>query len=180
MKKSNIIVTGTAALVAIAAITGVAFSALAQRTTTSVNSTTANNAPGGRMGQWQNLTDEQKAEREAQMEAHRQEMETVRTAIKTAMSQGYQAWVTAVKKYNGETAQILDEVTADNFAKYVEASGYMEQARTYQEKARTILNEIGVHDGMGKGMGMGGGRGMGGFGGPHGQINNTGQAGASN
>jgi hypothetical protein len=81
------------------------------------------------------------------------------------MAQGYNAWVTAVKKIHGESAQILNQVTAANFTKYVEASGYMEQARTYSEKARTILDEIGVQGGMGKGMGMheGGGMGMRGF-----------------
>jgi hypothetical protein len=159
MKKSNIIMAGSAALVALAAVTGVALSTYAQTNTVSSSSNSSTTQNSFKNGRYANLTDEQKAA----MEARRQEMEAVQTTIKTAMSQGYDAWVAAVKKAYGDTAQILDGVTADNFAKYVEASGYMEQAKTYSQKARTILDEIGVQGGLGSGMGKheGKGRGMG-------------------
>ena len=152
-----------AALVALAAVGGVAFSTYAETNTacSSCNSSaTQNNFKNGR---FTNLTDAQKLEMQTKMEANRKAMEASQAEIKTAMAEGYEAWVAAVKKIHGESAQILSQVKADNFAKYVEASGYMEQARTYSEKARTILDEIGVQGGMAGGMGKheGKGRGMG-------------------
>jgi hypothetical protein len=153
MKKSNIIMASAAALVSLVAISGVAFSTFAQTNAGSASdntSTAQNNFKGNRFA---NLTDAQKLEMQTQMEARQKTMETNQAEIKTAMAQGYDAWVAAVKKINGESAQILSQVTAENFAKYVEASGYMDQAKSYSEKARTILDEIGVQGGMGGGMG---------------------------
>jgi hypothetical protein len=162
MKKSNIIMASAAALVALVAVGGVAFSTFAQTNadSSSNTSTTQNILKGDRFA---NLTDAQKLEMQTKMDAQKKAMEANQAEIKTAMSQGYDAWVAAVKKINGESAQILSQVTADNFAKYVEASGYMDQAKTYSEKARTILDEIGVQGGMGEGMGRHEGGGMRGF-----------------
>lgn len=148
MKKNSLLLTGAAALVALVAVSSVAYMTYAQ---TNTDSNSTGTPPCGK-----NLTEEQKA----QMEAKRTEMEANQTEINNAMSQGYDAWVTAVKKIMGESAQILKEVTADNFSKYVEAQGYVDQAKDLMEKARTIYDEIGI---KGPGPGMGMERGHGGF-----------------
>jgi hypothetical protein len=166
MKRSNIILTSAAALVALVAVSGIALMSYAQTTTDTTNTAdTTSQAPCGQYGK--TLTDEQKAE----MEARRTEMEAERAAIRNAISQGFDAWVAAVKQYKGESAPILDEVTADNFNQYAEAQGYMDDAQDLMDKARTIMQEIGIdHPGMGMGKGMGGPGhgGRGGFGGQFG------------
>jgi len=139
MKKTNYLIGGAAALVSIIAISGIALSAYAQ---TPVKQ--------GLMRGWNNLSSEQKAE----MEARRTERNSEREQIHAAVSQGYAAWAEAIKKYRGENAPILKQVNADNFAKYAQAMGYVNEAETQMEKARTVLDEIGV-DGVGMGMGMG-------------------------
>lgn len=162
MNKSKIILSSAAALVALVAVSGIALMTYASTNDTDTSSTNTP-APCGRPGD--NLTAEQKAA----MEARRTEMEANRTAIQTAIGQGYDAWVAAVKKYNGESAPILEDVTADNFSEYAEAQGYMDDAQELMQKARTIYDEIGVRHmgmGMGEGRGQGGPGRMGGFGGP--------------
>lgn len=152
MNKNTKCLTIGAIAVALVAVTGLAYGTYAQTTGT---------ASQTRWGKLQNLTDEQKTAMQEKMEARKAEMDTARNAVKDAMNQGYDAWAAAVKKYYGESTDILEEVTADNFAKYKEAVGYQTEAQTLQEKARAILQEIGINGRgmMGKGMGMGG-RGM--------------------
>jgi hypothetical protein len=144
MKKSNIIMTSVAALVALVAVTGVAFMSYAQ----SNASTTPNNF-GPRENRWENLTTEQKAQMEADRTAREAEKAARQTEMNTAIAQGYDAWAAWVKKNQGENAPILSKITTENFAKFAEANGYL-------EKARSIYQELGIEGGFGPGMGLGG------------------------
>ena len=159
MKKSNILMTGAAALVALVAVTGIAFMSFAQDETTD---TTADKPPCEfRMHEWQNLTEEERAQLEEQMEARRAEMQAKQEAVQAAITAGdYYAWVEAV----GEDCPILEKINEDNFSRYVEAHNYMEQGRA-------IMEELGVeHGGFGK---FGGHKGMRGFGEKLGGFSNT-------
>jgi hypothetical protein len=158
MKKSNILMTGAAALVALVAVTGVAFMSFAHDDT---SDTTADKPLCEfRMHKWQNLSEEEKAELEAQMEAKRAEMEAKQEAVQAALEAGdYQAWVQAV----GEDSPMLEKINESNFSRYVEANNYMEQARG-------IFEELGItKGGFGK---FGGHMGMRGFGGKLGGFDN--------
>ena len=104
---------------------------------------------------FQNLSEADKLKVEAEMESHRAEMEASRTASQAAIASGdYNAWKAAV----GEKSPFAQNVTAENFAKFVEAHKLMDQSRE-------ILKSIGIEEDAGMGMGMGKalghGRGMG-------------------
>ncbi len=159
MKKSNVMMTGAAALVALVAVAGMAMYTFAQDNTATDTPTAPFFGRGGM--QWQNLTDEQKTQLEAQRQAQQEKYQAERDEINAAMAKGYDAWVTVVKKYMGENAPILSVINTGNFDKYVQAQGYSQQAQT-------LYDEIGL---PGKGFGgcLGGGfgrhGGMMGFGG---------------
>lgn len=87
---------------------------------------------------FQNLSEADKLKIEA-------EMETKRAAIQAAIASGsYTDWKAAV----GENSPFAEKVTAENFAKFVEAHKLMDQARE-------ILKGIGIEEGANMGMGMG-------------------------
>ncbi len=140
MKRSNIFISGAAALVALVAVVSIAISNV-------VADDTSEKAPCFRHFWGQNLTDEEKAELQAQMEAKRAEQQAKSEAIKAALeANDYQAWVAAI----GEDALILEKINESNFSKLVEAHEYMEQAKG-------IFTELGIERGK---FGMGGIRGF--------------------
>lgn len=102
-----------------------------------------------------NLSEEEKAEREATRESHRAEMSADREAVEAAIAaQDFNAWKEAI----GENNPFADKITVDNFSKFIEAHNLMNQAKA-------IFAEIGVEYGPGMGKAAGHGRGMGqGFG----------------
>jgi len=145
--KSNAIALSAAAFVALVAIAGVSFYTYA------AGSNTNTVGQGRQMGK--NLTTEDRAVLDKEWQAKDAERQTLMLAVQTALkNKDYNAWVTAVKAID-EDAPILAKITEDNFSKLTEANGYM-------EKARTIMEELGVQGegmmGMGKGRGFGPGR----------------------
>ena len=151
--------TGSAALVALIAVTGIALSSFAQDETTP--DTTVDTPYGFRMHKWQNLSEEGKAELEAQREARRAEMQSEQEASQAAISANdYDAWVEAV----GEDCPMLGKINEDNFSRFVEAHNYMKQGRA-------IFEELGIErGGFGK---FGSHMGKRGFGGKLGGFSNT-------
>jgi hypothetical protein len=135
------ITTMAAAMVALVAVSGVAFSTFAQD---DANSANGNKFFGEkRMGAWQNLSDAEKTELEAGREARRAEAEARHEAVEAAMDAGdYNAWLAA---HNGDEP-ILEKINADNFPTLVKAHNYF-------ENGRALMEELGVERGMGKGMG---------------------------
>lgn len=107
-------------------------------------------------GQMANLTAEEKVAWETERAAHRAEMETKRTAARAAVASGdYEAWKIAV----GEDHPFVSKITAENFARFVEAHQNIEEAEA-------IFAELGLEGapgmgGMGKGQGRGHGMGLG-------------------
>ncbi len=150
--------TGAAVLVALIAVAGIALSSFAQDNTAD---TTADTPCGFKMHKWQNLSEEEKAEMQAQMEAKRAEMQAKQEAVQAAITAGdYDAWVQAV----GEDSPMLEKINETSFSRYVEAHNYMEQGRA-------IMEELGIeHGGFGK---FGGHKGMRGFGEKLGGFSNT-------
>lgn len=154
MKKKNIITAGAMSLAAIALATGFAMSAYAQTPDVSTTDLGLKANRQFAFHQVNNLTDAQKAEMEVKRTEMDADREIKRAAMQTAINSGnYDTWVTAVKTQMGEDAPILEKVTADNFAQFVEAHQLMTQA---QEK----LQAIGLDRGMGMGEGFGEGHGM--------------------
>lgn len=128
MKKSNLIITSAAALVALVAVTGIAASSYAF---------------GGNFG----IPGAGRGSVVAQNEEFRADMEAKRTAIDSAIEiNDYDAWAKAI----GENAPILEKINKDNFSKFAEAHNLMNQARD-------IMKELGVERGpmMGSGRGIG-------------------------
>ncbi|MCU0679489.1 MAG: hypothetical protein MUC28_03545 [Planctomycetes bacterium] len=159
MKQSNILMTVVAAMVALVAVTGVALYSYAQD-----NTGETANAPCalGERGNWQNLTDAQKAELEAKRAEREAAMEAKRQKVEDAMYQGYDAWTALIEQEQGADAPILDQVNQGNFDRFVEAHEYL-------EKAQTIFTELGIERG-GMGMGFGGRYGKMGPGGTGGRL----------
>lgn len=148
MKKTNLIIPGTAALVALIAVAGMAAMSVSAASDSSSTATAKGN--GRHMGEMRQLTDEEKATMETEREARRAEHEANMTAVNAAMASGdYNAWVTAV----GDDCPMLEKINADNFPQLVKAHGLMEEAKT-------IMEELGIEDGNGRL----GGHGKGGFG----------------
>jgi len=117
------------------------------------NATTPTDSfPGFR---WTNLTAEQQADMEAKRAEHEKLREANRAAIQSALdSNDYQAWLKAV----GTANPLAQKITADNFAKFVEA-------HKLRQQANQIMSELGLEGqgfgqmGMGQGMGQGNGLG---------------------
>ncbi len=155
MKKSNITITGAAALVALVAVTGIALSGVLADDTTATK-------PFYKF--WgQDLTEEQKADIIAKKEewlASKEEWLANREAdhekIQAAMEEGYEAWVAAVKEVRGEDCPMLEQITADNFDRFAEAHEHM-------QAAHAIFEELGIERGFGKKGMHGFGKKMGGF-----------------
>ena len=145
MDKSKTIISGTAALVALVGISGLAFLSFAADSTTVANTGTGSAAVGCPMrgGFGKNLSAADKAAFEAK-----------RTAATAAITAGdYDAWVKTLPS----DAPILTKINKDNFSQFV-------QAHNLQDQARVIYQKLGI-DGMGMGGGMG-------FGGRHGGMRN--------
>jgi hypothetical protein len=156
MKRKNILATSALSLASIALAAGFAFSAYAQDTNTA---TTENRVRGQHFQINTEMSAEQKADFEAKRAEREKAMELKRAAMQTAVNSGnYDTWVAAVKAQMGEDAPILEKVTADNFAQFVEAHKLMVQA---QEKFKAIGLDEGMGMGMGQKMGHGQGRGLG-------------------
>ena len=129
------IALSAAAFVALIAIAGVSYYALAEEATANTTST-ATGTPGffhHGMGRG-NLTPEQQTAMKAKFDA-----------VKAALdSNNYDAWLKAV----GTDSPMTQKINQNNFSKLSEANGYM-------EKAQALMTELGI---QGKGMfGFGGG-----------------------
>jgi len=162
MKKDNL-VKGAAVLGALALMAGgvvVADAAVNNSVNTRINNANSANWEGrgeyGFENRMMGLTEAEKAvkitEREANRTANQAAMEAKHTAAQAAISAGdYDAWVAA----EGTNSLVVSKVTKDNFSKFIEAHNLMEQART-------ILSDMGIDSGEGRGMGMrmGGGHGL--------------------
>ncbi len=148
MKKTNIMIVSAAILVALIGVVGIAVSSYAQ------GGMFAGREKEFKMRPGHNLSEEQKAELETKWQTRRTEMEAKQAEIKTALSNGYEAWVAAVKKNMGENAPILEKINEGNFFKFVEANGYLEQAKA-------IFVELGIEGGQFGEKGIGGGHGFG-------------------
>ncbi|MFH1661736.1 MAG: hypothetical protein ABIA02_01410 [Candidatus Falkowbacteria bacterium] len=119
MKKSNII-AGGAAMVAIIAVAGIAFSSFAADDST-VQKCERCNKPGMQFS-------------EGKMTEMKASMEAKKEAMNTALENNdYNAWVEAV----GEDCPMLEKINADNFSRFVEA-------HNLQEQARAIMEELGI------------------------------------
>lgn len=141
MKKSSIIISSAAALVALIAVSGFAFGSFAADgdTTTDDTAFTRPCLMGG-------LSGENREQFLASREEFRAEMDARRETVQAALRAGdYDAWVEAV----GEDAPILEQINRDNFNRFVEARQYMEQGRE-------IMEELGVE---GRGFGRIGAKG---------------------
>ena len=166
--KSNIVITSAVTLAALTGAVGLGFSAYAQDDTGAADNTFF--GPG--MNRWENLTDEEKAEMEARRaewenltteeraalaEERQADREARREAMENALESGdYNTWVAAVKENVGEDAPILEKITADNFAEFVEAGGYMQRGREMMDELGVKGQEFGMGRG-GQGMRPGGG-----------------------
>lgn len=156
MKRKNILTVSALSLASIALVAGFAFSAYAQDAEAA---TAENRVRGQRFQVNMEMTAEQKADFEAKRVEREGEMEVKRAAMQSAVNSGnYDTWVLAVKAQMGDNAPILEKITADNFAQFVEAHQLMFQA---QEKFKAIGLDQGMGMGMGQKMGHGQGRGFG-------------------
>ncbi len=91
------------------------------------------------------------AEMQAERETRRAEMDANREASEAAIAANdYNAWKEAI----GDNHPFAEKITADNFAKFVEAHKLMEEARA-------IFTDLGIEQGPGMGMGRGHGMGQG-------------------
>lgn len=99
---------------------------------------------------FENLSEETKAEIEAQRASHQAETQADYEAVEAAiLANDYNAWQAAIDENN----PFADKVNADNFSKFSEAHNLMNEARE-------ILESIGIEEGpaMGFGQGLGNGR----------------------
>lgn len=155
MKKSNIMLTGAAALVALTAVVGMSISAFAQ-----------GNPPDGAFQRGMNLTDEQRTQIHEAMktkmeelgidtsemqnrwedrEAKRAERQANHEAVEAAIdANDYEAFAAAI----GDNSPFSGKINKDNFERFVKAHNLMEEGRQ-------IMEDLGVERGMGR---HGGGR----------------------
>jgi hypothetical protein len=85
--------------------------------------------------------------------AKQAQMEAQRTAVETAMTAGdYSAWKALMENKNGRGLEMLDKITADNFAKFVEMHNLMKAGD--KDGAKAIADELGLPGFMGMGGGM--------------------------
>ncbi len=102
---------------------------------------------------FENLSEEEKVVMEAQRKSRQAEMQADFEAVEVALAANdYNAWKEAI----GENNPFAEKITADNFAKFIEAHNLMNEARE-------ILKNIGIEEGpaMGFGSGQGNGQAMG-------------------
>jgi hypothetical protein len=86
-------------------------------------------------------------------------MDELQKKIETAIDSGdYAIWKSLVAGLPNGT-EMLEKITADNFAKFTEAHKLMEEAQSRMDEARLIMKEIGM-DGI-QGVPFGGGKGEG-------------------
>ncbi|MEA3398461.1 MAG: hypothetical protein U9R06_01825 [Patescibacteria group bacterium] len=159
MNKSKIMLTGAAALAALIAVSGIVFSASAQ------NQDNDSDFRGMGFVRGQNLTDEQRAEMQATMQAkieemgvdtsemqarmekrqfnseerkaRQAEMQANREAVQAAIEAGdYNAFASAI----GENSPFAGKITPENFDRFIEAHESM-------EKGRSIMEELGIERG---------------------------------
>lgn len=142
MKKTHIMITSAAALVALVAVTGIAISVFAQDLTGTMERPF-------RMRFWEDLSENTQAEIQSLFQAKQEERQAKGEKINEALNQGYDAWAAAITEIMGENCPLLEQVTEENFEKFRTAHNYMEQAQD-------IFEEIGIE----RGFGHGGMRGM--------------------
>ena len=126
---------------------------MAANAATSTTSDSSTNRRFELKGNFNQLTDEQKAELETQRSERQAEMESRRAAVEAALqSNDYQAWLAAV----GSDSPMAEKITADNFSQLI-------KAHSLQKEAREIMSSLGLETGpFGPGAGHGNGpRGMG-------------------
>ncbi|MFH1047678.1 MAG: hypothetical protein V1738_05220 [Patescibacteria group bacterium] len=113
---------------------------------------------GSGNGQVNGNTDGERPEPTQEMLEHREAMQAEQAEIAAAVESGdYGAWLEAV----GDRP-IAEEVTADEFARYMEMHNLREQAHALMEQADEIGEELGItHARPGMGQGNGFTRGMG-------------------
>lgn len=112
------------------------------------------------MRHFEDLTDEEKAEREAKREEMQAEREARREQRQAAIEEGYDAFMDLV----GTNDPILEELSEDEFPTFQEAHELMENARGLMDQAQEKLESIGINRGFGE-RGMMHGWKKGGFGG---------------
>lgn len=147
MNNKNLVISSAAALVALVAVSGIAFSTFAsEAATTDQNPAATQKGFFGR-----NLTDEQKLEWQSEREAKRAERQAEMEAVRTAIEAGdYNAWKTAVDA----DAPILGKINEGNFSKLVEMHNLSDQANDIRE-------ELGIERGDMHGADLGGKRNIG-------------------
>ncbi|MCX6795386.1 MAG: hypothetical protein NT165_01475 [Candidatus Falkowbacteria bacterium] len=138
MKKKTI-VSGALALLALASVSSIALPVMAA--TDSSSPTTVKVGKEGKhqqFGQNKNLTASQKTAIDQKIAAKKAATTQAKAEIQAALTAGdYNAWVTAEKKYHGDKAPILSQVTSANFAKFAEAKSYL-------ERGRAMMIELGI------------------------------------
>ncbi|RLC36847.1 hypothetical protein DRH27_04600 [Candidatus Falkowbacteria bacterium] len=144
MKKSSIVSSFAAAIVAVIAVSGIAFISFAADGDTGG---TDLRRPFFKHG----LSDETREQIMADKEIWLAEREVRHEAVKTALDAGdYDAWIEAI----GEDAPVLEKINSGNFNRFIEA-------HELREQARSIMEELGVQgEGLGvRGMKVSGGHG---------------------
>ena len=124
MKKSSIVISSAAALVAVIAVSGIAFSSFAADSDTG---DTELKRPFFMHGLSDETREQIKVDKEIWMAEREAKREEVRAALETG---DYNAWVQAV----GEDAPVLEKINADNFSRFVEAHELREQAGSIMEE----------------------------------------------
>jgi len=138
-----------AALVALVAVSGVAFMSYA-----ATDDDTVGTGLGDRIRQHMNLSDEEMAELDAERAEFRAERDVEREARQAAIASGdYATWLETVP----EDAPIREKVTTANFGRFVEAHALMEEGRDILQDELGIERGDMGHEGFGKGMGKRGG-----------------------
>lgn len=107
---------------------------------------------------WNNLTDQEKADLEAKRDAQKTEMDAKKTAIENALAANdYNAWAAAA----GAESPIAKKITQDNFQTYVDAYNLMKQAHDKLESLGLGNGELRGEGQIGMmGFGPMGGNGM--------------------
>lgn len=144
MKNTKLVKSIAALSFLVLASGGVLAANAASNTSTSSSSSTktASSEAVRARGNRSELTEAQKTE----MEAKRAEMDVKMKTVKTALESGdYNAWVTAEKAIN-VNSPILTKVTASNFNRFVEA-------HKLRAQADSIMTELGIDRGEGRGFG---------------------------
>ena len=144
MKKSNIMITGAAVLVALTAVVGISISAFAH----------GSSPYGAFFPRRMDLSDEQKTEMHDAMQAKMDEMgistsdrragwanrQLNREVVQAVLGAGnYDDFIAAI----GDNSPFKDQINEDNFARLVEAHNLM-------ESGRKIMEELGIERRVGQ------------------------------